>query len=70
MEKLTNDVKQCEGAYHLGCLTPPLTEIPDGEWFCPKCEAEAVQAVGGTEPSKKRQADGEAGEGQEAKRQK
>ena len=24
-------------AYHLYCLHPPLTCIPDGDWFCPKC---------------------------------
>ncbi len=27
----------CGGAYHLDCLDPPLTEIPEGLWFCPNC---------------------------------
>ena len=27
----------CERAYHLGCLKPPLAEIPEGDWFCPLC---------------------------------
>nr|CCA21504.1 conserved hypothetical protein [Albugo laibachii Nc14] len=27
----------CDQAYHLYCLHPPLTCIPDGDWFCPKC---------------------------------
>mmetsp|Transcript_25752 Transcript_25752/g.63071 ORF Transcript_25752/g.63071 Transcript_25752/m.63071 type:complete len:643 (-) Transcript_25752:259-2187(-) len=27
----------CERAYHLGCLKPPLKEIPEGDWFCPLC---------------------------------
>jgi hypothetical protein len=31
---------QCDHPYHLGCLTPPLTEVPEGEWFCPVCTAE------------------------------
>lgn len=29
---------QCEGAYHAGCLTPPIDGVPDGEWFCPSCD--------------------------------
>jgi hypothetical protein len=28
---------QCDKPYHYKCLTPPLTGIPDGEWFCPEC---------------------------------
>ncbi|EJT48106.1 hypothetical protein A1Q1_02916 [Trichosporon asahii var. asahii CBS 2479] len=31
---------ECQKPYHCGCLTPPLTELPDGEWFCPVCEKE------------------------------
>ncbi|KAB0789991.1 hypothetical protein PPYR_15737 [Photinus pyralis] len=27
----------CDLAYHLECLDPPLTEVPEGEWFCPSC---------------------------------
>lgn len=23
--------------YHLECLTPPLTRVPFGEWFCANC---------------------------------
>lgn len=22
------------------CLSPPLDAVPDGEWFCPDCEAD------------------------------
>lgn len=29
---------QCDAPYHLGCLDPPLSAVPDGEWFCPGCE--------------------------------
>ncbi|KAK3269891.1 hypothetical protein CYMTET_21685 [Cymbomonas tetramitiformis] len=27
----------CEAVYHLGCLDPPLSRIPRGEWSCPAC---------------------------------
>lgn len=27
----------CEAAYHLHCLNPPLSEIPEGKWSCPEC---------------------------------
>lgn len=30
----------CPRAYHLGCLQPPLTAVPSGDWFCTKCLAE------------------------------
>ncbi|EFA09958.2 chromodomain-helicase-DNA-binding protein Mi-2 homolog isoform X2 [Tribolium castaneum] len=27
----------CPSAYHTHCLNPPLVEIPDGDWKCPRC---------------------------------
>lgn len=27
----------CDLGYHLECLTPPMTEVPMDEWFCPEC---------------------------------
>ncbi|XP_015590348.1 chromodomain-helicase-DNA-binding protein Mi-2 homolog isoform X4 [Cephus cinctus] len=27
----------CTSAYHTHCLNPPLSEIPDGDWKCPRC---------------------------------
>ena len=30
----------CNLVYHLGCLDPPLTAIPEGEWPCPACVQE------------------------------
>ena len=27
----------CNNAYHMKCLNPPLEEVPEGDWFCPKC---------------------------------
>ncbi|XP_070562035.1 chromodomain-helicase-DNA-binding protein 4-like isoform X2 [Ptychodera flava] len=32
---------QCPSAYHMHCLNPPLKEIPDGEWVCPRCSCDA-----------------------------
>ncbi|BES92810.1 Hypothetical protein NTJ_05618 [Nesidiocoris tenuis] len=28
---------RCEAGYHLNCLDPPLSSIPEGNWFCPHC---------------------------------
>ena len=33
---------QCPSAYHIKCLNPPLPEIPDGEWQCPRCSVSLV----------------------------
>lgn len=27
----------CDKGYHMGCLDPPLTEIPEGSWYCDNC---------------------------------
>ena len=27
----------CDGVFHMDCLTPPMTAIPEGQWYCPKC---------------------------------
>lgn len=32
----------CPSSYHPYCLAPPLTEIPEGEWLCPRCMVGAV----------------------------
>ncbi|XP_073994722.1 lysine demethylase 5 isoform X2 [Rhodnius prolixus] len=32
----------CDDSYHTFCLKPPLLEIPEGDWRCPKCVAEEV----------------------------
>ncbi|XP_071800334.1 E3 ubiquitin-protein ligase UHRF1-like [Asterias amurensis] len=37
---------ECDMAYHLACLDPPLEEIPDvEEWYCPLCKNDASQVV-------------------------
>lgn len=35
------ECEKCENPYHLGCLDPPLSEVPEGEWHCPECLKEA-----------------------------
>ncbi|EFN52332.1 hypothetical protein CHLNCDRAFT_139139 [Chlorella variabilis] len=30
---------RCLAGCHLGCLSPPLQEVPEGEWVCPACAA-------------------------------
>ena len=27
----------CDGLYHMYCLDPPLSAVPEGDWFCPEC---------------------------------
>ncbi|XP_077444255.1 chromodomain-helicase-DNA-binding protein 3 isoform X3 [Stigmatopora argus] len=27
----------CTSSYHIHCLNPPLPEVPNGEWLCPRC---------------------------------
>ncbi len=29
---------RCDDGYHCECLSPPLNEIPEGEWFCEVCQ--------------------------------
>nr|KAG5688100.1 hypothetical protein BaRGS_031293 [Batillaria attramentaria] len=49
---------ECDQAYHLDCLNPPLTAIPDeDEWYCPSCkrdENEVVKAGEKLKESKKK----------------
>ncbi|XP_058826614.1 chromodomain-helicase-DNA-binding protein Mi-2 homolog [Topomyia yanbarensis] len=33
----------CPSAYHTFCLTPPLDDIPDGDWRCPRCGCPPLQ---------------------------
>ncbi|XP_050448065.1 E3 ubiquitin-protein ligase UHRF1-like [Cataglyphis hispanica] len=49
---------ECNYAYHLGCLNPPLATIPDDDyWYCPECkndENEIVKAGDKLKESKKK----------------
>ncbi|XP_070490285.1 bromodomain adjacent to zinc finger domain protein 1A isoform X2 [Chironomus tepperi] len=31
---------QCNKGWHMFCLKPKLTQIPHGDWFCPRCRPE------------------------------
>eukprot|EP00854_Cymbomonas_tetramitiformis_P034105 gene34105-biopygen12494 len=35
----------CNKGYHLWCLTPVLSEVPEGEWLCPRCSGTGMQAA-------------------------
>nr|XP_019044112.1 hypothetical protein I302_07392 [Kwoniella bestiolae CBS 10118]OCF23042.1 hypothetical protein I302_07392 [Kwoniella bestiolae CBS 10118] len=35
------ECEKCDSPYHPECLTPPLSEPPEGEWFCPACTIQA-----------------------------
>eukprot|EP00878_Enallax_costatus_P013685 GHUV01014311.1.p1 GENE.GHUV01014311.1~~GHUV01014311.1.p1 ORF type:complete len:709 (+),score=279.68 GHUV01014311.1:832-2958(+) len=30
----------CDAGYHMTCLKPELTVVPEGDWFCPSCCSE------------------------------
>ncbi|CAG9761101.1 unnamed protein product [Ceutorhynchus assimilis] len=34
----------CPSAYHTHCLNPPLTDVPDGDWKCPRCGCPPLKA--------------------------
>lgn len=36
-ELLCCDGKDCLVTYHIGCLDPPLAQVPPGDWYCPTC---------------------------------
>lgn len=42
-ELLLCDGGDCSGACHLACCTPPLTEVPSGEWFCSRCQSRCAE---------------------------
>ena len=35
----------CEAAYHTQCLDPSLSEVPEGDWFCPACAPPAAASA-------------------------
>jgi hypothetical protein len=32
--------ERCPRSFHFSCLNPPLEDIPEGMWFCNKCQAQ------------------------------
>ncbi|KAF8514474.1 RCC1/BLIP-II [Gautieria morchelliformis] len=47
------ECEKCDSPYHLGCLDPPLTAVPDGEWFCTACMANPGAPIGETPKNSK-----------------
>ncbi|KAF8075359.1 regulator of chromosome condensation 1/beta-lactamase-inhibitor protein II [Lyophyllum atratum] len=43
---------KCDSPYHLGCLTPPLSAVPPGEWFCVACARAPGAPIGRYPPRK------------------
>ncbi|XP_037116571.1 chromodomain-helicase-DNA-binding protein 3 isoform X2 [Syngnathus acus] len=33
----------CTSSYHVRCLNPPLPDIPNGQWLCPRCTCPPVK---------------------------
>ncbi len=42
----------CNTGWHLGCLTPPLAEVPAGSWICPPCAGLGRVAPAGPAPQR------------------
>ncbi|GAX76010.1 hypothetical protein CEUSTIGMA_g3453.t1 [Chlamydomonas eustigma] len=38
----------CDDAYHMQCLRPAIKTVPEGSWFCHKCEEEIQHCVMGS----------------------
>ncbi len=37
---------ECDQAYHLWCLTPPLETVPESdEWYCPQCKTDCTEVI-------------------------
>lgn len=30
---------RCNRGYHTSCLSPPMQSVPEGEWYCQRCDA-------------------------------
>ncbi|XP_044258582.1 E3 ubiquitin-protein ligase UHRF1-like [Tribolium madens] len=48
---------ECDDAFHLSCLIPPLSAVPTEEWYCPDCkidDSEIVKAGEKLKTSKKK----------------
>lgn len=45
------DAEGCKREYHMNCLSPPLKEVPEGQWICPKCIKKASRKEHGDSAS-------------------
>lgn len=39
---------ECNAGWHTTCLNPPLTSIPQGDWFCPNCQHVSILNFSGS----------------------
>ncbi|XP_011568402.3 E3 ubiquitin-protein ligase UHRF1 [Plutella xylostella] len=45
---------ECNNGYHMHCLSPPLSELPDEDWYCPSCKRDdVIVAPGAAKQTKK-----------------
>lgn len=42
---------RCENPYHLSCLDPPLSAVPEGDWLCVPCRAADTGEIPDTLPA-------------------
>lgn len=42
---LCEDYGKCGFAIHRSCHAPPLSKIPDGSWYCPKCSTSRAKTL-------------------------
>lgn len=35
----------CDEGFHMTCVDPPLTSVPEGDWFCPNCAEDTYSGV-------------------------
>ncbi|KAL4423946.1 hypothetical protein ABPG75_001247 [Micractinium tetrahymenae] len=49
-ERVMLECDRCLAGCHLACLSPPLSEVPEGEWVCPECASGRARGAprGGT----------------------
>ncbi|XP_063837600.1 E3 ubiquitin-protein ligase UHRF1-like [Ostrinia nubilalis] len=36
---------ECNNGYHMNCLSPPLKELPEEDWYCPSCKRDPTDVV-------------------------
>lgn len=44
----------CDRGCHMYCLRPKITQVPEGDWFCPTCVAKNGESESNSRSSKKR----------------
>lgn len=61
---------KCDGGYHMHCLDPPLSKVPEGDWFCPKCDPDSFNMSKGNRKNKRKKrnddSEDESGEDEDA----